>query len=214
MRLCQRAEQDGPCRSLKVRMRPQLSKGPRCQIARAELHGFAAGLRGAFLAYPWSMNAIAFLTRQHRELEAELNALLESAGSERPLGFRAMADRLMAHVMVEEEIFYPAVKAKRTEDILLEALEEHLSLKRLLADLVELRADDAHFEPKLHVLKEQAEHHHQEEEQHLFPKVEKLLSGADLTELGQKMVRREGELLRERPREHALDQRDAAAPLR
>ena len=46
-----------------------------------------------------------------------------------------VGDELTVHIASEEEIFYPAVRAKRTEDVLLESLEEHLSLKRLLADL-------------------------------------------------------------------------------
>ncbi len=47
-----------------------------------------------------------------------------------------VGDDLTKHITSEEQVFYPAVKAKRTEDILLESLEEHLSLKRLLADLL------------------------------------------------------------------------------
>jgi hemerythrin superfamily protein len=119
----------------------------------------------------------------------------------------------MSHVLIEEQHFYPAVKAKRTEDILLESLEEHLSLKRLIADLLELPVTDEHYEAKLHVLKEQAEHHHEEEEEHLFPKVKKLLNDDELNELGQLMADAQQELLAEHPREVAEEQTDAAAEL-
>ena len=58
-----------------------------------------------------------------------------------------------------------------------ESLEEHLSLKRILADVLSLRTSDEHFAPKVQVLKEQAEHHHEEEEEEkLFPKVKNLLN--------------------------------------
>jgi hypothetical protein len=72
-----------------------------------------------------------------------------------------VGDHLTVHIASEEEIFYPAVHAARTEDILLESLEEHLSLKRLLADLMALAPAAPTFEPKFKVLKEQTEHHPQ-----------------------------------------------------
>ena len=159
------------------------------------------------------MNAIDMLTRQHRELETSLKSLLDSEGAQRRSLFESCGDALMAHVLVEEEIFYPAVHEKRTEDILLESLEEHLSLKRLVADLLALPVSDEHFEPKLHVLKEQAEHHHKEEEEHLFPKVKKLLSAEELEALGDRMAAAQAKLLAEAPRERARTQTRAATAL-
>jgi hemerythrin superfamily protein len=129
--------------------------------------------------------------------------------------FAQVADQLTLHIASEEQIFYPAVRAKRTEDILLESLEEHLSLKRLLADLLELEPSEQTFEPKFKVLKEQAEHHHKEEEEHLFPKVTKLLDAAHRAELGRKMLDLQNRLGKAgEPRELVTDQTDAAAPLR
>lgn len=160
------------------------------------------------------MNAIEMLVAQHRRMEKLLKDLLDAEpGARRPLFARA-ADELMSHVLVEEEVFYPAVKAERTEDILLESLEEHLSLKRVLSDLVALPADDEHFEPKLHVLEEQTRHHHKEEEEHLFPKVKKLLSPERLDALGAAMAKKQEDLLREEPRHEVVNQTDAAADLR
>lgn len=159
------------------------------------------------------MNAIDMLTKQHREMESELEAVSEADGATRGQLFREAADALMAHVLVEEQVFYPAVNAKRTEDILLESLEEHLSLKRLLADLVALPPDADSFEPKLHVLVEQVEHHHEEEEKKLFPKVKKLLSADELNELGDQMMAAQAELLAKKPRKLAKQQTDEAAAL-
>src|SRR3954470_8614421 len=103
------------------------------------------------------MDAIDLLVRQHREMEAALKDVLAAVDPDavRTL-FAGVADRLTMHIESEEQIFYPAVKAKRTEDILLESLEEHLSLKRFLADLLPLEPTDKTFEPKFKVLKEQA----------------------------------------------------------
>ncbi len=159
------------------------------------------------------MNAIDYLVRQHRQMETSLKGALDASGAERGALFERAADALMAHVLVEEKIFYPEIKARRTEDILLESLEEHLSLKRVLADMLALAPEDERFEAKLHVLKEQAEHHHQEEEKNLFPKAKKLLDEARLEELGRALEAEEHELLRGSPRELSRAQTAAAAKL-
>lgn len=160
------------------------------------------------------MNAIEMLVEQHREMEAALKGVAEAGDGARRPRFLESADVLMSHLTIEEEHFYPAVRAKRTEEILLEGLEEHLSLKRLIADLLALAEDDEHFDPKFHVLKEQAEHHHEEEEEKLFPKVARLMSPQELERLGATMEAAQAELLRGRPRELAAEQTDAAASLR
>jgi hemerythrin superfamily protein len=160
------------------------------------------------------MNAVDFLTGQHRTMESSLKEVAEAAPEEQGAAFKKAADHLVSHVAIEEEIFYPAVKAKRTEDILLESLEEHLSLKRVLADLVCMPLTDPHFGPKLHVLLEQAEHHHKEEEEHLFPKVRKLLGDEELDALGRELAIAQERILRDGgARKRVLGETDAAAPL-
>lgn len=161
------------------------------------------------------MDAVKLLINQHRELEALLKKIEESADDKAKASlFTQAADQLTVHITAEEQIFYPAVRAKRTEDILLESLEEHLSLKRLLSDLMALATSEQTFEPKFKVLKEQTEHHHEEEEEHLFPKVEKLLDESQRATLGaqmealQKQLKQEGD-----PREAVNEQTAAAAPL-
>jgi len=158
------------------------------------------------------MDAINFLKSHHRELESQLDELKEAKVIDRKK-FNHMADALAAHITVEEEIFYPAVKAKRTEDILLESLEEHLSLKRVLADLVGLRADAEKFSAKLHVLAEQAEHHHEEEEENLFPKVRKLLDHEALVALAGEMEVRMKELVAESDRKQIPNQTEESTSL-
>jgi hypothetical protein len=64
----------------------------------------------------------------------------------------------------------------------MEAVEEHLAMKRILADLLAL---DASFDAEVKVLKEEIEHHVKEEESDLFPKVKKILSAGDLDALEQ-----------------------------
>ena len=161
------------------------------------------------------MDAVEYLTKQHRELEHTMKQIADSVDmSKKKMLFTEAADQLTMHITSEEQVFYPAVRAKRTEDILLESLEEHLSLKRLLADLLELNLDEQTFEPKFKVLKEQAEHHHEEEEEHLFPKVKKLLDDEQREALGAELVELQIKLRREgQPREAVKEQTAEAAPL-
>ena len=156
------------------------------------------------------------LTAQHRRLEALLKQLLHSTTPvDRAALLGRAGDELAVHISAEEVVFYPAVHALRTEDILLESLEEHLSLKRLLADLLALSPNDDTFQPKCKVLEEQARHHHGEEEEHLFPEVKRLFH-ADLRQRLAQQVRAHQEGLRAAmrpPREELRAQTDAAEPL-
>lgn len=142
------------------------------------------------------MDAIQLLEEQHREVEGLFEEIEQASDAEekREL-FEEIADQLTVHALIEERHFYPAVKEKRTEDILLEALEEHLSIKRLLADLLKLSPDDDQFDAKLKVLQEQVEHHVEEEEGDLFPKVRKILDKEMLEAVGQEMTATQEQLL-------------------
>jgi hemerythrin superfamily protein len=165
------------------------------------------------------MDAIDLLRRQHQEMERALaQVLAQGPEAQDDAGvksrFSRLADQLTLHIESEEQVFYPAVKAQRTEDILLESLEEHLSLKRLLADLIAMEPGEQMFEPKFKVLKEQTEHHHREEEENLFPKVMKLLDAAQRAKLGEEMLALQQELGRKgEPREIVAGETEAAAPL-
>jgi hypothetical protein len=106
------------------------------------------------------------------------------------------------------------VLAKQTEDMLLESVEEHLAIKRVLADLIALDVDDDQFDAKLEVMKEEVEHHAREEEEgELFPKVEKLIASEELDALGQEMLSKFEELLVAQPRMQVPKETRAAAKL-
>lgn len=160
-------------------------------------------------------DAVQILLSQHKRMEGLLQQVAEAEddASKKAL-FSQVADELTVHIKAEEEIFYPAVHEACTEDDLLESLEEHLSLKRLLADLLELEPEDKAFEPKFKVLKEQTEHHHKEEEEHLFPEVLKLLDAGQRETLGQEMLSRQSDLSRQaQPRQAVTRETASAAPL-
>ena len=161
------------------------------------------------------MSAIDLLEGQHREVDALFAALEEATRTEEKAGlFDQLADKLAIHAAIEEHHFYPMVRARRTEDILLESLEEHLSIKRVLADLLDTDADDETFDAKIKVLQEQVEHHVGEEESDLFPKVRKLLDATELDALEQEMVAEQEQLLEEgEPRAAVWQQTEEPASL-
>jgi hypothetical protein len=134
------------------------------------------------------MNAIELLKRQHAEVRDLFTQIEEESDEDEKLELlQELADSLAAHATIEEKIFYPAAYAGDTEDMLLEAVEEHLSMKRLIADLLEMSPDDDNFDAKIEVLKEQVEHHVEEEEGELFPAVRRELKAPELKKLGEEM---------------------------
>jgi len=161
------------------------------------------------------MDAIKMLKKQHREVEALFKELekAKSANPRRKL-FEKVADALAVHATIEERHFYPAVKKKQTEDMLLEAVEEHLEVKRVIADLLDLEPSDPVFMAKVSVLKEDVMHHVEEEEGELFPKVQKLLDDDELEAIAAAMQETADDLQREGdPRMSVPSETSAAAHL-
>jgi hemerythrin superfamily protein len=144
------------------------------------------------------MNAIELLKEQHKEVDAlfkRFEKLDEDATDEKGELFQMIADRLAAHATIEEQLFYPAVKNEDTEDILRESLEEHLGVKRFIADLLALDPDDEQFDAKMEVLQENVEHHVEEEEKEIFEKAQSLLDEDQAATLGEKFVKEKEKLL-------------------
>lgn len=151
------------------------------------------------------MDAITLLKNDHDTVEA----LLEDLASSTVRGVKKrkqLLDKirveLKAHTTIEEEIFYPAFRAKgnKSEDaeMYFEALEEHRAAGDLvLPNLLATPVDSEKFSGRANVLKELVQHHADEEEKDMFPRAKKLLSKAELTELGDKMVARKAELIKE-----------------
>jgi hemerythrin superfamily protein len=159
------------------------------------------------------MSAIDMLESQHREVEKLFAAFEKASGGKKREIFLQIADKLAVHATIEERHFYPAAKDDQTEELLEESVEEHLSVKRLLADMLDVE-DDETLEAKMTVLKEQIEHHVEEEEKELFPQVKKRLDATTLDALEQEMTATQEELLSEgNPRDNIPDETAEAAPI-
>ena len=103
---------------------------------------------------------------------------------------------LSVHAQVEEEIFYPAVKAALNDkELVPEATVEHATLKDLIAQVEGIEPDGEMFDAKVKVLSEYVKHHVKEEQNEMFPKAK--ASKLDMVELGAQMARRKEEILAE-----------------
>lgn len=147
-------------------------------------------------------DVLELLSSQHDEVDDLIAQIEDSDDSdEKEELFRQLADKLAAHATIEEKIFYPSVMQDDTHDQLLESAEEHLQMKRLIADMLALDADDEHFDAKLSVLKEEVRHHARDEEEgKLFPKVRKEFSKDELAALGNECLAMFEQLIDQEPR--------------
>ncbi len=171
------------------------------------------GILKRILGTETTTDILEILTSQHREVDALFDALLSGEGK-RSVLFTELADKLAAHATVEEKLFYPAVMARDTSELLHESVEEHLSIKRVLSDLISMRLSDEQFRAKLTVLKEHVSHHaHKEEEAKLFPKVKKLFDADERAALGNEVLAMFEQLMETHPYEQVPAQTRIAAPL-
>lgn len=99
---------------------------------------------------------------------------------------------LQIHAVIEEEIFYPALRPLLEKDIMNEANEEHHVAKLLIAELSQMDGSEEHYEAKFHVLSENIRHHVKEEENDMFPKARS--TDVDMLALGDKMLARKKQL--------------------
>ncbi len=138
-------------------------------------------------------DAITLLKDDHKTVE-KLFKRFEKAG-DRAVKTKAdlVADiirELSIHAEIEEQIFYPAIRAAQVpdaDDEVLESLEEHLVAKRLLSDLDGMDPEAERFDAKVTVLMEVIRHHVEEEEGELFPAVREVLKRKVMGEIGDDM---------------------------
>jgi hemerythrin superfamily protein len=136
-------------------------------------------------------SATQMIRQDHKKVEGLFNKFEQTKGADakRSLAENAMTE-LEVHAALEEEIFYPAVE-REVEDaasMISEAREEHQTVKQLIAELKGMEEVDEEFESQFSELMENVQHHVEEEENEMLPKVEE--SGLDLQSLGDQMSER------------------------
>ena len=137
------------------------------------------------------MNAFALLKADHEKVAGILETIedtTERAVKGRDELFARLKAELDVHAMIEEQIFYPALEeTEETREITLEAYEEHRLVKQLLAELEAEPKDTEEWTAKFTVLKENIEHHVEEEEGELFKKARQVLSEEEIETLGERL---------------------------
>lgn len=143
-------------------------------------------------------DAVTLLKQDHRTVEDLFEKFESTNGkaTKAKLAQRICAE-LTIHQIIEEEVFYPAVKEFVDEEIYTEAYVEHDGSKVLLAEILAGSPDDEFYDAKVKVLSEMIKHHVKEEEQRdgMFAQAKR--NGADLAAIGEQLAMRKQALLAE-----------------
>jgi len=134
------------------------------------------------------MDPFELLKKDHQAVSTLFERIEAATGSAKLGIFQQIKGELELHTHIEEVIFYPALeKANQTRDLTLEAYEEHKVVKELLGELDAAGTVTDEWKAKLTVLKENVEHHVDEEENELFDKANDVLTGEEAESLGDRM---------------------------
>lgn len=137
-------------------------------------------------------DALALLKEDHKTMKSimeDIDATTERGVKTREELLGKMKTELQLHEMIEEEIFYPALREhKKAKEIVLEGYEEHHAVDMLLEELESVAYDDQTWGAKFTVIKENIEHHIEEEEGEMFSKARQVLDEDELKALGEQMA--------------------------
>lgn len=135
------------------------------------------------------MDAFNLLKEDHRKVDALFDQLESATGKAKLTVFNQIKTELELHTHIEEKIFYPALEEpEETHELTLEAYEEHDVVKNLLKELGRAKTANEEWEAQAKVLRENVEHHVEEEENELFPKAQSALGEEEIVELGERMA--------------------------
>jgi predicted nucleic acid-binding protein len=147
------------------------------------------------------MNALTMLEDDHKKMRGlldQLESTTERGVKTREELFASIKGELTIHEIIEEEIFYPALKSHpKAEDIVLEGYEEHHVVDLVMAELEDLPVDDESWGAKAKVMKENVEHHMEEEEGEMFKQARAVFDRQELEQLGERMAARKEQASRE-----------------
>jgi hemerythrin superfamily protein len=147
------------------------------------------------------MDALTLLKNDHDKVKgllADLEETTERGVKTRTELFDRIKSELTVHEIIEEEIFYPTLKQHpKAKDIVLEGYEEHDVVNILLGELSALPVDDETWGAKAKVMKENVEHHIEEEEGEMFRDARQIFDRDELDQLGKAMQDRKTEAMRE-----------------
>ncbi len=146
--------------------------------------------------------AIAQLTADHARVKKMFKQYERLAEADAPVKQKQelatlICAELTVHATAEEEIFYPAAReAIEKVELVDEADVEHASAKDLIAQIEGSSPSDDHYDAKVKVLGEYIDHHVQEEENEMFPKVRR--AKVDTVALGEQIAARKAQIMQKK----------------
>lgn len=144
---------------------------------------------------PKPQDAVAMLKADHKKVSGLFEEFEKSrAATVKKRLVAQICLELTVHTTLEEEIFYPAVKAAlKDHELVPEANVEHASVKDLIAQVEGVEPDGEVYDARVKVMGEFVKHHVKEEQNEMFPKAKK--TKLDMLELGAQMAARKAELM-------------------
>jgi len=136
------------------------------------------------------MNALDILKKDHDNVKAlfsEYDTLSGDVARKSELAETVLRE-LELHSRVEEDIFYPAIRArggKEGKDLVKHSYSEHHEIDNLVSELKDTDPSDPDFDDKFQDLMEDVEEHFEEEETEMFPKAQIL--GKELETIGKQI---------------------------
>lgn len=145
------------------------------------------------------MKATFLLRRDHARILSSFEACLHADDDSRPAHFQRTRDLLLAHLRVEEDLYYPALETvPELREAARHAREEHRDLRLELQRFDGVTFNDTTLR-LLHDLRDHFERHVETEEEDLFARSRRALGDARIDELGRQIEARRIQLLETAP---------------
>ncbi len=160
---------------------------------RGAVAGAVASVASTAGARSGRLDAVEILEQEHRRFEELLKRgeeTTERARTARRELLATIISELNAHELMEEKVLYPALQAHpQAREIVLEGFEEHHVADLIANELREVATNDEAWGAKFKVLKENIEHHIQEEEGTMFRLARGIFSRQELRLLAARMLK-------------------------
>jgi hemerythrin superfamily protein len=146
-------------------------------------------------ARPKPQDAIAMLRADHAKVSGLFAEFEQTRSSTKKMALvGTICTELSVHAQVEEEVFYPAVKAAlKVKSLIPEAVVEQATMKALIGQIEGVAPDGEMYDARVKVLAEYVKHHVKEEHTEMFPRAK--ATRLDMAALGAQMAQRKAELM-------------------
>jgi hemerythrin superfamily protein len=146
------------------------------------------------------MDALELLTGDHNRVRGLFSRFKSAKESDDLAEMTTLATKILeeleVHTTLEEEIFYPELHDATDEihETITEGYEEHHAAKTVMQEIAAMEPNTEDWAAKVTVLVEQIEHHAEEEEKDLFPKVRTATKDDQRESMAERMEARKAEL--------------------